>query len=192
MTRLRARTVRPPAFAPHLVQRPRRKLPTSPASSRPRRPHPDPVGFQNSATGLDLGFYAARSYSLIRSPRTGLCLICPRERSANGWSGRGGWSWRLRVGATPVVMGRVLGQDRPQVPFAEDQHLVGDLGPGRAHESFRVTVRPRTPGRDLHGLDTGIGQDRVKRRGELPGPVPDQEPEASGTVPGSISRLRIC
>jgi len=24
------------------------------------------VGFQNSATGLDLGFYAARSYSLMR------------------------------------------------------------------------------------------------------------------------------
>jgi hypothetical protein len=29
------------------------------------------VGFQNSATGLDLGFYAARSYSLRRPPRTG-------------------------------------------------------------------------------------------------------------------------
>jgi hypothetical protein len=31
----------------------------------------EPVGFQNSATGLDLGFYAARSYSLMRPPRTG-------------------------------------------------------------------------------------------------------------------------
>ena len=30
-----------------------------------------PVGFQNSAIGLDLGFYAARSYSLMRPPRTG-------------------------------------------------------------------------------------------------------------------------
>src|SRR5450755_928528 len=30
-----------------------------------------PVGFQNSATGADLGFYAARSYSLMRPPRTG-------------------------------------------------------------------------------------------------------------------------
>jgi len=28
------------------------------------------VGFQNWATGLDLGFYAARSYSLMRPPRT--------------------------------------------------------------------------------------------------------------------------
>ena len=32
---------------------------------------PLPVGFQNSATVLDLCFYAARSYSLMRPPRTG-------------------------------------------------------------------------------------------------------------------------
>ena len=35
----------------------------------------EPVRFQNSATGLDLGFYAARSYSLKRPPRTGRRLI---------------------------------------------------------------------------------------------------------------------
>jgi hypothetical protein len=54
------------------------------------------VGFRNSATGLDLGFYAARSYSLRRPPRTGLRLIRFWERSATGKSGRGGRSWRLR------------------------------------------------------------------------------------------------
>jgi integrase len=43
-----------------------------------------PVGFQNSATGLDLGFYAARSYSLMRPPRTGRRLICSWKRSATG------------------------------------------------------------------------------------------------------------
>ena len=42
------------------------------------------VGFQNSATGLDLGFYAARSYSLRRPPRTGRRLIRSREKSATG------------------------------------------------------------------------------------------------------------
>ena len=62
----------------------------------------DAVGFQNSATGLDLGFYAARSYSLMRPPRTGRRLIRPWERSATGWSGRGGWSWRLRWGRRPL------------------------------------------------------------------------------------------
>ena len=55
-----------------------------------------PVGFQNSAAGLDLGFYAARSYSLMRPPRTGRRWIRSWERSATGWSGRGGRSCRLR------------------------------------------------------------------------------------------------
>jgi hypothetical protein len=43
-----------------------------------------PVGFQNSAIGPDLGFYAARSYSLMRPPRTVRRWIRLRERSATG------------------------------------------------------------------------------------------------------------
>jgi hypothetical protein len=38
------------------------------------------------------------------------------------------------MGSPPVVVSLVLGQDRPQMPFAEDEHLVGDLGPGGEHE----------------------------------------------------------
>ena len=56
----------------------------------------DRVGFHNSATGLDLGFYAARLYSLRRPPRTGRRWIRSWERSAAGWSARGGQSCRLR------------------------------------------------------------------------------------------------
>ena len=44
----------------------------------------DLVGFQNSAIGPDLDFYAARSYSLTRPPRTGRRWIRFRERSATG------------------------------------------------------------------------------------------------------------
>jgi hypothetical protein len=66
--------------------------------------------------------------------------------------------------------------------LAEDQHRVGDLRPGGEHEPFRVSVHARTSGRDLHGLDTSVGQDCVERLGELPGPVPDQEPEARGAI----------
>jgi hypothetical protein len=47
-------------------------------------PVANPVGFQNSATRLDLGFYAARSYSLRRPARTGLRLIRFWDRSATG------------------------------------------------------------------------------------------------------------
>jgi hypothetical protein len=67
------------------------------------------------------------------------------------------------------------------MPRAEDKHPVGDLGPGGRHKPFRVSVRPQASRRD-HRLETRIGQDRVKRRGELPGPVTDQEPEAGCAV----------
>ena len=43
-----------------------------------------PVGFQSSVIGPDLDFYAARSYSLTRPPRTGGRWIRFRERSATG------------------------------------------------------------------------------------------------------------
>ena len=54
--------------------------------------------FQNSATRFDVGFYAARSYSLRRPPRTVRRLVCFWERPATGWPGRGGRSRRLRWG----------------------------------------------------------------------------------------------
>jgi hypothetical protein len=66
--------------------------------------------------------------------------------------------------------------------FAEDQHPVGDLGPGGEHEPLRKSVRARTPGRDLHRLNAAAGQGRVERIGELPSPVADQEPEARGAI----------
>jgi hypothetical protein len=144
------------------------------------RPAAPPVGFQNSATDVDLVFYAARSYSLMRPPRTGRRLICFWERSAAGWPGRAKLAASVRSSSV-VVLG-ILGEDRPQVAFTEDQHAVGDLGPGCEDEPFGVGVRPRASGRDPHRLDTGTGQDRVERFGERPGPVPDREPEAGGAI----------
>ena len=63
------------------------------------------------------------------------------------------------VGSSSVVAGFVLGQDRRQMPLAEVEHPGGDLGPGGAHEEFRVSARTRVAGRDLHGPGAGIGQD---------------------------------
>jgi hypothetical protein len=62
----------------------------------------DPVGFLISATVVDLRIYAARSYSLMSPPRTSRRLIRSWERSAAGWSGRGGCNWRLRWGRRPL------------------------------------------------------------------------------------------
>ena len=46
------------------------------------------------------------------------------------------------VGPSPVVVPGVLCEDRPQVPFTEDQHPVRHLGPGGEHEPFGIGVRP--------------------------------------------------
>ena len=74
-----------------------------------QRPHggelvagPDPVGCQNCASGRDLGSEPARSYSLRRPPSTGRRLTRSWERSATGWSGRGGWRRRARCGLRPL------------------------------------------------------------------------------------------
>ena len=81
-----------------------------------------------------------------------------------------------------VVVRGVHGKHPAQVPLAEDQHPVGDLGPHRQHEAFGEAVRPRTPRRDLDHLDARVGQDRVERRRELSGPVADEEPEPGGAL----------
>ena len=87
------------------------------------------------------------------------------------------------MGTSSVVVSLILGQDRPQMPPpAEDQHPVGDLGPGCEDDSFRIGFRAWAPWRDLHGLDTGVGQHRVERLSELPCPVTDQEPEIPGAI----------
>jgi hypothetical protein len=49
------------------------------------------------------------------------------------------WSPRVVVRAGP-------GEDGPQVPFAEDQDAVGQLGSDGQDESFGEAVRSRLPG----------------------------------------------
>jgi hypothetical protein len=94
-----------------------------------------------------------------------------------------GWAeLAAAVGSSSVVVGLVLGKDAAQVAFAEDEHPIGDLGPGGEHEPFRISVRARTPGRNFYSFDAGAGQDRVKGRGELPGTVADEELEVCSVV----------
>jgi hypothetical protein len=60
------------------------------------------------------------------------------------------------MGPPAVVVGRVLIQDRPQMPLAEDQHLVGELGPGGEHEPFRITVGARRQQRPVWMISTDV------------------------------------
>src|SRR6266516_3253141 len=69
-------------------------------------------------------------------------------------------------------------------------------GPGGEHEPFRMGIRARASGRDLHSFDTGGGEDRVEGCGKLSGSVADQEPEVCGAVARVhqevADRLRAC
>jgi hypothetical protein len=109
----------------------------------------------NSAIRLHLGFCAARSYSLMRAAQHWAALDPLPGEVGGGVAGPGRAELAAAVGAPPVVVGLVPGQDEPQVPLAEDQHPVGDLGPGDEYEPFRVGVRARTSGRDRQGCDAG-------------------------------------
>jgi len=80
------------------------------------------------------------------------------------------------AGASPVVVGLVLGHHGAQVAFAEDQR------PGGEHEPLGMSVRTGAPGRDFHRLDAGGGQHGIEGIGELPGPVANQELKVRGAV----------
>jgi hypothetical protein len=99
------------------------------------------VGFQNSVTVPDLGFYAARSYSLRRPPRRGPAPDPLHGEVGGRVVGPRRAELAAAMGAPSVVVGLVLRQDQFQMPLAEDQHPVGDLGPGGEHEPFRISVR---------------------------------------------------
>jgi hypothetical protein len=62
----------------------------------------------------------------------------------------------------------VLVQDRPPVPRPGNAHLVGDLGPDRAHPVLGASVRSRAARRDRRYLDPGIGMYRAGCPSELP------------------------
>jgi hypothetical protein len=118
-----------------------------------------PVGFLNSATCVDLGFYAAGSYSLMRPPRTG---------------------WRL-----------VLGQDRPQVPLADGQHPVGDLGPGGEHEPLRESIRLLRGGIFTAWIPA-VARTASNESVNCPARSRTRKRKSAAPSPRSMRRLRIC
>ena len=77
-------------------------------------------------------------------------------------------------------MGAALGEG-PQVTLAEDQDALGEFGSGGQDEAFGHAVRSRASGRDVDGVNPGVGEDGVER-GELTGAVADEVAEAGGAV----------
>jgi hypothetical protein len=68
------------------------------------------------------------------------------------------------------------------VPLADDQYAVGEFGSQGADEPFGETVRLRATARNPDRLDARIGQDGIKRRCKLAGPISDEEPKFSDAI----------
>ena len=60
------------------------------------------------------------------------------------------------MGSSSVVVGLVLGQDRPQEAVTEDQHPIVDLCPDGQHKSPEKSFVPELRGRDHHGFDAAL------------------------------------
>jgi hypothetical protein len=91
-----------------------------------------------------------------------------------------------------VVVAGVLGQHLPQMPFAEDQHVVQALAAQRAHEPLRECVRPRRPDRRPDHPRAVPGEDLIERGGELAILVADHELEPLGSFTEVHEKVRAC
>ena len=86
------------------------------------------------------------------------------------------------VRPSTVVVPNVLREHHTQVPLTKDQYTVGDFCPDRAYEPFGKTIRPRTTRGNLDYADADVSKDSIKGRGELTGPISDEEPELSDAI----------
>src|SRR6266581_5247393 len=96
------------------------------------------------------------------------------------------------VGSSSVVAGLVLGKDAAQVAFAEDEHPVGDLGPGGEHEPFGVGVRARTPGGIFTASMPVLARTASKDAANCPARSRMRYRKSAARSPRTISRLRAC
>jgi hypothetical protein len=118
------------------------------------------------------------------SPTEPISSHDPRRRRQGNW--HAGSEWRClpqgAVRAVAVGMVGVLGQHRPQLPTADDQHPVQQLPPDGAHPPLGVGVGLRRPHRRAQHPDSLGREHRVECGGELGIPIPDQQPELADAV----------
>jgi hypothetical protein len=120
------------------------------------------VGFQNSATVVDLGFLRGPIIFVEEAAKHRSALDPDLGEVSDRVIGYGRVELAAAMRSSAVVVGLVPGEDVPQMAFAEDQHPVGDLGPGSEHEAFRVGIRLWASRGDLDHFDACAGQDRVE------------------------------
>jgi hypothetical protein len=132
------------------------------------------VGAEYCVTSCNLGIFVDQAAEPVPPQNPDTC-------SCRGWIPAPGGRILMQGPVRPVriVVIGVLTQDQPQVPFTGNQHPVQALAAGTGDPAFRDRVRPRRPDRSLDDPHADRIEDRVKRRGELRIPVPDQELQAA-------------
>ena len=113
------------------------------------------MGFQNSAAVLtwDLGGPLIFADEAAEDRPA----LYPRLGEVGGRVvGPGRVELAAAMGPSSVVVGHILGQDRPQMSLAEDQHPVGDLCPGGEHESFRTGVGTHSQQHPVRMISTDV------------------------------------
>ena len=139
----------------------------------------DPVGFQTRSLVVT---WASMRVARIgwEAAGDGPALDRALGEVGGGVAGPGRAESVAVVWPLPVVVRGVLGGNRPRVPFAEDQHLAGEFGPGGGDGPSGVSAGAGTAGGRCRVA--GAGQGRVEGAGELPGAVTGQAPEVRGAV----------
>lgn len=96
------------------------------------------------------------------------------------------------VGSLSVVVGGVLGQDGAQMPFAEDQYLVGGLGLDGSDEPFRVGVRLGARGGILTVVMPASARTGSKEVVNCPARSRTRNRKSAARSPRSRRRFRAC
>src|SRR5918994_5195562 len=91
-----------------------------------------------------------------------------------------------------VVVGAVSSEDDPQVPLAEDQDAVGEIGSDGQDEPFGEAVRTRTSRWNLHRVDPGAAHDLSKAVVNCPARSRTRNRKPAARSSRSSSRLRAC
>jgi hypothetical protein len=74
-----------------------------------------------------------------------------------------------------IVVGLVAAQDPPQMGRVPDEGAVQELAAASADPAFGDCVHAGRPDVAEHGLDAGVGEDRVERGGEVRSAVANHE-----------------
>ena len=125
---------------------------------------------KTSSTSCDQAIFVDQATDARPSSNAVLTEIDrPRER----FQRRGAVQGAMRPMLVMVAV--VLAQDPPQMSLVPDEGSVQQLAPASSNPAFGDRVHTGRPDIAEHGPDAGVGEDRLKRGGEVRSAVTDHE-----------------